>query len=93
MGRDPQDAVDTLRTKIEAGDRGGCEADREALLEFSDRMRLLRETYGWHRHLKLLRHNTRISEEAPVRLVDARADREAAEDVLSWIHTTYDLDQ
>jgi integrase len=91
--RDPSREVDRLREKLEAGERGGSPRDRDALLAFSDRMKLLRETYGWHRHLKLLRHATRISEHAPVDIVDACEDREAAEQVLTWIHDTYDLDE
>ncbi|PSP96182.1 integrase, partial [Halobacteriales archaeon QS_5_70_17] len=46
MARDPQGDVDTLRTKLEAGERGGSDRDREALLAFSDEMGLLRDTYG-----------------------------------------------
>lgn len=90
---DPQRQVDVLREKLEAEDRGGCDPDREALLEFSDRLSLLRETYSWYRHRKLLRHNVRMAELAPARLVDAIEDRKAAEKIVRWIHGEYDLDE
>lgn len=90
---DPQRQVDVLREKLETGDRGGSEADREAILEFSDRMSLLRETYGWHRHVKLLRHCVRMSELCPVPIVDALDDRTVAEKIVRWIHAEYDLDE
>jgi len=60
--RDPQQGVETLRAKIQAGERGGSDRDRAALMDFSDQLKLMRETYGWHRHEKLLRHCVRISE-------------------------------
>ncbi|EMA69170.1 phage integrase [Halorubrum aidingense JCM 13560] len=94
-------AVDTLREKLQAGDRGGSPADRELLLAFSDELKLRREDYGWHRHEKLLRHNTRASEHAGVELVesilserdddDFDAAKDAAKEVVRWIHDTYDI--
>lgn len=89
---DPQRQVEVLREKLDSGERGGCDPDRAALLEFSDRLSLLRETYGWYRHRKLLRHNVRMAELAPARLVDATDDRDAAEEIVRWIHGEYDLD-
>lgn len=95
MGGNPRTAVATLRQRLQDGERGGSDTDREALLAFSDQLKLLRETYGWHRHNKLLRHCIRISEETDtgVDIATARTDREVAETILRWIHDTYDLDE
>lgn len=90
---DPKRSVETLREKLETDNRGGCEADRDALLRFSDRLKLLRETYSWYRHRKLLRHCVRMAELCPVRLVDALDSRDAAEAIVRWIHDEYDLDE
>lgn len=90
---DPKSQVGTLREKLESGARGGNDPDRDALLAFSDRLSLLRETYSWHRHVKLLRHCVRMSELAPARLVDALENRDAAEDIIRWVHAEYDLDE
>jgi len=90
----PKRGVETLRRKIREGEREiADERDREVLLAFSDQLKLLRETYGWHRHEKLLRHCVRISENAPVSIADALEDRDATEEIVRWIHDTYDLDE
>lgn len=89
---DPKGQVDTLRTKLQNGERGGSDRDRDVLLDFSNQLKLLRENYGWHRHVKLLRHNVRMSEEVDdVDLADALDDRDAAEAIVRWIHDEYDL--
>jgi integrase len=85
--------VKSLREQIADGERGGSDRDRDALLEFSDRLRRMREEYTWHRHAKLLRHSTIASEGAPVDLTDAREDAEACRDLLDWIHDTYDIEE
>jgi integrase len=90
--RDHKRAVNTLREKIEAGERGGSDDDQAALIAFSDEMKLMRETYSWARHEKLLRHCTRIGEEVGG-LADALEDKTAAESIVNWIHDTYDLDE
>jgi site-specific recombinase XerD len=90
---DPQTAVQTLRSRLEQNERGGSDRDRETLLAFSDELKLLRESYGWHRHEKLLRHCVRISEETSVDIAATLDDRDATETVVSWIHDTYDLDE
>lgn len=59
--------------------------DREALLQFSDTIYLLKSEYTDHRHDKLLRHCTRIAEEVGG-LADALEDREATEDIVRWIN-------
>lgn len=89
----PERAVATLRERIREGEREiDDERDRDILMEFSDQLKLLRETYGHHRHEKLLRHCVRIAENAPASLVDALEDKDAAEDIVRWIHDTYDLE-
>ncbi|MFB6143635.1 MAG: site-specific integrase, partial [Halorientalis sp.] len=91
---DPERAVQTLRSKLRNGEREiDDERDREILLEFSDQLQLLRETYGHHRHAKLLRHCVRISEHAPASIADALEDRDATEEIVRWIHREYDLDE
>lgn len=83
------DRVDGLRDRLENGDRGGTDRDRELLLEFSDEMFFLREEYGDNRHEKLLRHLTIVSENAgPLEpLLD---DTDAVKDTVRWIHQEYD---
>ena len=85
--------VTALREKLKSGERGGSERDRDVLIEFSNRLQLLREDYGWHRHYKLLGNLTRLSENAPVDIADTLTDRDAAEAVVRWIHSEYDLDE
>lgn len=61
----PVEQVITLRRKLLYEDRDITHArDRTALLEGSDRIQLLRETSGHHRHVKLLRHCVRMSQHA-----------------------------
>jgi integrase len=81
--------LDRLIEQIESGERGGDAADRDALLDFSDRLELHGSEYSVHRHEKLLRHCT-IAAEGVGGLVDALEDREAAEDIVRWIHREYD---
>lgn len=90
---DPRREIETLKDRIEDGERDiDSEADRERLLEFSERLDLLREEYGDHRHLKLLRHLTRIAENVRG-LNDSLSDRDATEDIVRWIHSTYDNEE
>lgn len=90
--RDHKRAVGTLREKIESGERGGSTDDRDALMEFSRQMKLMRETYSWARHEKLLRHCTRIAEECGG-LADSLTEKPATEEIVAWIHETYDLEE
>ena len=85
--------VQTLRDKLKNGERGGSDRDRNILLEFSDRLKLLRDEYGHARHEKLLRTCCRMSEHAPVDLAETLENREATEEVVRWIHDNYDLDE
>jgi len=90
---DPRDSVETLREKIETGDRDiDHEADRDALLEFSRTLDLLSTEYSDYRHLKLLRHCTRMAEHVGG-LADALEDRDAAEAIVTWINRTYDNEE
>lgn len=88
-----KEAVERVRSQLEAGERGGCDADRDALLTFSSRVERMRETYTWHRHLKLLRHNVIMSEQAPVDIVDTRTEADACEAILDWIHANHDIEE
>lgn len=90
---EPRDEVERLRDRISDGERDiGNEADRDRLLEFSERLDLLRQEYGDHRHLKLLRHCTRMAEHMGG-LDAALTDREAAEDIVRWINTEYENEE
>lgn len=90
---DPRREIETLKERIENGERDiESERDRERLLEFSERLDLLREEYSDHRHLKLLRHLTRIAENVGG-LNDSLSDRDATEDIVRWIHSTYDNEE
>jgi len=93
MATPPADQIEYLREALESGDRGGHTRDRELLLAFSDQLQLLAAEYSDHRHIKLLRHCTRMAEEVeadgPV-LAPALGDRDAAEPIVRWIHSAYD---
>jgi len=91
--RNPEAEVAALRGKLQAGERGGTDRDRDVLLAFSDELELMRETYSHYRHIKLLRHCTRMAEECDAALADALTDREAAEAIVRWIHREYDLEE
>lgn len=79
-----KEQVKTLRRKIQNDERGGSNADREILTQFSDQLELMRETYSWSRHEKRLRHCTCIAENVGG-LAEALEDKEAAEKIARWI--------
>jgi len=83
----PRQAIETLRERIEDSD-DISDADAEVLLEFSDQLFLRSSETGEHRHEKLLRHGTIIAENVGG-VAAALDDREAAEEIVSWIHETY----
>lgn len=83
-----RESLDRLIEQLETGERGGSDADREALLTFSDRLSLHRSKYSVHRHEKLLRHCTIIAEEVGG-LADVVEDRDAAEEIVRWINREY----
>ena len=88
----PTKQLETLRDKIEDGERGGSAEDQAVLLEFIDRLRLLGSQYSDQRREKLLRHCTIIAEETD-RLADALEDRDAAEEIVLWINRQYDNEE
>lgn len=89
MGHDPGTQLDNLRKRIETNSEI-ADADRELLLEFDERLNLLAQQYSDYRHLKLLRHCTIMAEQCDDGLL-ARAldDREACEQLVAWINSTY----
>ncbi|HMB50119.1 MAG TPA: site-specific integrase, partial [Natronoarchaeum rubrum] len=90
---DPRSQIETLRDRLDAGERDIVDQeDVDILLEFSDQLDLLSSEYSDHRHLKLLRHCTRMAEEVGG-LADALDDRDAAEEIVRWIHRTYDNEE
>lgn len=90
MAQSVSEEVERLKKRIENGERDiDQEQDKQRLIEFSGRIELLREQYSDHRHLKLLRHLTRIAEKVGG-LDDSLKQREAAEDIVRWIHSEYD---
>jgi len=76
--RDPRKAVTSLRKRIRERERDITDEDAEALLTFSDQLDLMKSEYSDYRHLKLLRHCTRMAE-ATEQLAAAAHDRDAAE--------------
>jgi DNA gyrase/topoisomerase IV subunit A len=58
---DPGSQIETLRERIEESEEIDA-ADREALLDFSNELYQHQTQYGDNRHLKLLRHCTRMAE-------------------------------
>jgi len=90
--KDPRNQIENLRDGIQSGERGGSPADQQALIDFSDEIRLRGKEYSDYRHLKLLRHNTRIAEEVGG-LADALEDRDAAEPIVLWINENYENEE
>ncbi|PGF16206.1 integrase [Natrinema sp. CBA1119] len=62
---DPREEVDTLRERLRSNGEDAryvqFDADRRHLLKFSDNIRLVPSEIGEHRHLKLLRHCSRMA--------------------------------
>jgi len=79
--------IQNLRDRIQVGEEISDE-DAELLLRFSDEMDLLKSKYTDHRHIKLLRHATRIAENVGG-LADVLKDREASKDIVRWINREY----
>ncbi|MDS0476794.1 tyrosine-type recombinase/integrase [Natrinema sp. 1APR25-10V2] len=82
-GADPRAEVDDLRDQLRG--RGAdqryvqYDADRDHLLKMSDNIRLVPSKIGEHRHLKLLRHTSRMAALAPPPTIeDFRDNGEAA---------------
>lgn len=87
----PDDAIRTLRTKIEDGEHGHAE-DRDLLLDFSDRLFEAQPQLGPDRHLKYLRHASKLSEDTgPLRPIVDEPDSEGqARDLVRHINTVHD---
>ena len=85
---DTRTNVDSLRERIQSSSKLSDD-DREILIEFSNTLYLLKSEYTDHRHEKLLRHCTRMAELVGG-LAQSLTDRDAAENLVRWINTTYD---
>jgi hypothetical protein len=79
--------IENLRERIESSNDIRSK-DKELLLDFSDRLELLKSEYGDDRHSKLLGHCTIMAENVGG-LADALQDREVAEDIVRWINQNY----
>ena len=94
MARDHAAAIEVLRDRIADGDRDVSAIDRDALIDFSDALYLRKSKCGDARHEKLLRHCTIIAENiGDGTLAASLDDREAAETIVRWIHTTYENEE
>jgi integrase len=63
VDHDPRGEIETLRAALRSGDRYvQYERDRDLLLRMSDHIRLVPSEIGDHRHLKLLRHCSRMAQ-------------------------------
>lgn len=77
---DPREEVDTLRSRLRNGERYvQFEADRDHLVKMSDNIRLVPSEIGDHRHLKLLRHCSRMAQLAEPPTVDDFKDNDEAD--------------
>jgi len=83
--------LERLRERIEDSEDLN-EEDREALLEFDDKLALLKSEYGVHRHEKLLRHCTIIAENTG-KLCESLGSQDVAEDVVRWINREYENEE
>lgn len=75
---------------IEKGDISSD--DQDALREFDNQLTLLGSQYGKQRREKPVRHCVRIAENVGG-LAAALEDRDAAVDIVRWIHDTYDNEE
>ena len=85
---DPQTEVENLRERIQNSDEIS-EKDALLLIEFIERIELLPTVYGDYRRRDLLAHTTRMAEEIGG-LAETLEDREAAEEIVRWIHREYE---
>ncbi len=89
----PRDRVDTLRERARESD-DIAPGDGDLLIEFSDRLDLLAQTYSDYRHEKLLRHCVIMAERLDDGLLaEALEDQRAAERIVAWINRTYDNEE
>ena len=88
MTSDPEASIDRLRDRIGKSDEIS-DSDAIALLDFSDRLFLLSSEYSDHRHEFHLMRLVNIAESVGG-LAEALDEREAAEEIVRWIHRNYD---
>lgn len=85
---EPRTQIENLRTRIRESDEI-ADDDAEMLLELSNTLDLLKSDYSDLRHRDLLGRCTRIAEGVGG-LAEALEDRDAAEDIVRWIHRNFD---
>lgn len=85
---DPQTEIENLHDRIKTSDEIS-EEDASLLIDFSEQLGLLRTKYSDFRRRDLLARCTRIAENAGG-ITEALEDREAAEDIVRWIHRNYE---
>ncbi|KDE57541.1 integrase [Halostagnicola sp. A56] len=82
---DPRAEVDTLRDRLRSNGENSryvqFEADRRHLLKFSDNIRLVPSEIGDHRHLKLLRHCSRMASLVPPPSIEDFEDNDEADEI------------
>lgn len=91
MTRDVDRRLERLQERIEESDDISRD-DQQALIDFERQLALLGSQYGKQRREKLLRHCTIMSESVGG-LSDALDNKNAAEDIVRWIHDTYDNEE
>jgi len=89
----PDRQLERLREQIDSLKRIVTEREKEILLAFDDRMALLPSEYSKQRREKLLRHVVKIAEGDDNDLVAALEDREAAEEIVRWVHREHDPEE
>lgn len=90
MTDNPEGSIERLRERLDNNaEEGISDADAEVLLKFSNRLFVLGSRYTAHRHEALLMRLVKMASEVGG-LADALEDRDAAEDVVRWIHQYYD---
>lgn len=91
VSRDYRSQIENLRERAQTSDQID-DTDGELLIEFSDTMDLLGSKYSDKRHKKLLGHCVWLAE-AVGGLEDALEDRDAAEDLVRYIHREYEKEE
>lgn len=88
MTTDVERSIERLQERIEESE-AISEDDREILTRFDRQIRLLGSKYSDQRREKLLMRLVKMAEEVGG-LADALEDKLAAEEIVAWIHDTYD---
>jgi integrase len=88
---DPRGEIETLRNRLENGERGDTDRARDTLLRLSSNLDLIPSEVGDYRHRDILRRCTIMAEAVGGDLlVNALEDRAAAERIVRWINRTHD---